>query len=144
MCLDLGGCQSESNQERSCYLQHSFIVGRQAKPYASEIQILQRIEMMPNFGYRSCQFLSKAVNSGGTFSPWETGNLDPNISDISKLYFLMIIKGKREHFLVIHILGMVLSALTYINSFKIHSLQWNSGHFINSWKLTYLLIFCLP
>lgn len=37
-----------------------------------------------------CQFLSEAVNCGGKLSPGETGVVDR--SDISKLYFMVIIK----------------------------------------------------
>lgn len=50
--------------------------------------------MMPRFVYAGPEFLIKAVNNGGKLSPWETGFLDLNLSDISKLYFLMI--SKRE------------------------------------------------
>lgn len=45
----LGYCQSETSQERSCYLLHSFLVKRWAKPFASEIQALQRLVVMPGF-----------------------------------------------------------------------------------------------
>lgn len=48
----LGYCQSETSQERSCYLLHSFLVKRRAKPFASEIQALQRLVMMPGFECR--------------------------------------------------------------------------------------------
>lgn len=47
----LGYCQSETSQERSCYLLHSFLVRRQAKPFASETQVPWRLEMIPGFGY---------------------------------------------------------------------------------------------
>ena len=50
MCLDLGDCQSEFSQERSCYLLHSLLVGRQIRPFASEIRVLQRIEVISRFG----------------------------------------------------------------------------------------------
>lgn len=45
-------CQSEMSQERSCYLPHGFLVRRRARPFTSEIQVPQRLEMMPGFGYR--------------------------------------------------------------------------------------------
>lgn len=65
------------------------------------------------------QFLCKAVSSGGKLPPWATGNLDPNISDVSKLYFLVIFTGRKKivfgHPYCRH------GALTYINSTHLNS-----------------------
>lgn len=66
--------------------------------------------------WRNIRFYVKLLTVGGMLFPWETGNLDPNISDSSKLYFLVIIKTEeRNIFLVIRVLGMMVGALTFIN-----------------------------
>ena len=97
--------------------------GKTGWAFAFEIQILQRPEMIPSWEYGKYQLLSKAYKCGVRFLPWVIGNLNLNISDSSKLYFLLIIKrGQRNIFFsVICVLGMMLCALTYINLFKLHS-----------------------
>lgn len=36
--------------------------------------------------------LRKALKYVDTLSPWEKGNVEPNISDVFRLYFLIIIR----------------------------------------------------
>lgn len=76
------------------------------------------------------QFLCKAVSSGGKLFSWATGNLDPNISDISKLYFLVIFKGRKKivfgHPYFRH------GAFTYINSTHLNYTHGNEIQVIPS------------